>query len=237
MKKCGAIIVAAGVGRRMNSNKNKVFLPLKNVPLLAKTLTAFQNCNKIGGIVVVTRDCDFDEVLKIKADYNISKLIKVTMGGNERQESVLNGLEALGNDFDFVAIHDGARCLVSETDILSCIADAEKYGAAALGVPAKDSIKKIDELGFIECDIDRKTAINIQTPQVFKYDEILSAHKQAREQSLTVTDDTALYSFFGKKVFVTIGSYENIKITTREDIDLAQLILNRGETAKGAENK
>lgn len=227
MKNCGAVIVAAGSGRRMNSDKNKVFLSIDAVPILARTLMTFQNCDKIDSIVVVTRKCDFECARQIKNEYNIEKLTSIVEGGSERQQSVLNGLLALGSEFEYVAIHDGARCLVSEADISNCIEDAKKYGAAALGVASKDSIKKINENNFIECDIDRKTVINIQTPQIFKYSKILSAHEKAKKESIFSTDDTSLYLSYGEKVFITNGSYENIKITTREDIDLAKLIIKR----------
>ena len=227
MHTCGAVIVAAGSGRRMKSDKNKVFLEIDGIPVLARTLMVFQHCEKIGGIVVVTRKGDIEQVENIKKKYNINKLYAVTVGGEERMQSVLNGLEALGSKYEYIAIHDGARCLVEESDIINCINDAEKYGAAALGVPAKDSLKKTDESGFIECAIDRKNAVNIQTPQVFKYLQIVSLHRRAAEKHIFVTDDTSLLTDCGEKVFVTAGSYDNIKITTKDDLDLARLIIDR----------
>ena len=121
MKNCGAVIVAAGSGRRMNSDKNKVFLSIDAVPILARTLMTFQNCDKIDSIVVVTRKCDFECARQIKNKYNIEKLTSIVEGGSERQQSVLSGLLALGSEFEYVAIHDGARCLVTESDISNCI--------------------------------------------------------------------------------------------------------------------
>lgn len=232
-----ALVAAAGSGSRMNSGadengvaKNKMFLPLMGKSVLAHTLLAFENCDEISAIVVVTRDYDIEAVNEIKNKYNIKKIVLITEGADTRQGSVLKGLEVLPGQTDFVLIHDGARCLIEEADIKKCLEAARKYGAAAPGVAVKDSIKKIDENGFIVCDVERKNLINIQTPQVFEAKEILSLHRKAKEKNFSATDDTALFSHYGKKVYITEGSYENLKITTAEDMILAQQILkNRRE--------
>lgn len=222
-----ALIAAAGSGKRMNSgDKNKMFLDLCGKNVLAHTLLAFEASGCIDAIVVVTRKCDIEAVEKIKDEYNISKLVCITGGADTRQGSILKGLENLPKQTDFVFIHDGARCLIEEKDIKECFEAAKKYGAAAPGVKVKDSIKKTDENGFIECDIERENLINIQTPQVFSADEILTLHKRAEAENFSTTDDTALFTHYGKRVYVTNGSYENLKITTVEDLILAERILN-----------
>lgn len=235
--KNAALIVAGGSGSRMNSGKdengvdiNKVFLPLEDKPVLAHTLLTFQKCDFISTIAVVTRKCDLKYVFEIKEKYNVSKLDVVCEGGATRVDSVRNGLKALfGLGINYVFIHDAARCLIDFDTINACFNDAKIYGASAPGVFVKDSIKSIDEHGFIKCDIERKYVVKIQTPQVFEFDEILQCHKKAAEEKFEATDDTSVYMHFGKKVYISAGKYENIKITTPEDMVVAKQILMRKE--------
>lgn len=214
----GAVIVAAGKGRRMGAGINKVYLQILGRSILEHTVEVFENCDKIDEIVVVTDDT---EVCRGKLK-GFTKIKAVVLGGETRQKSVKNGLDAC--DCDIVAIHDGARALICEREILSAIADAEKFGAAAVGVKSKDTLKMADKDGFIAETIDRELVYNIQTPQAFRLSEIKQMYEKTTGE---FTDDAGIYESFGKKVKITLGSYENLKITTPEDIILAEKILEK----------
>ncbi len=233
------LIVAAGSGKRMQSgknkdgtHKNKMFLNLSGKSILARSLLIFENFDEADEIVVVTRGCDIKQVEDIKEKYNIKKIVRIIEGGDTRQKSVLKGLGAIDERAEFVLIHDGARCLTEQNCIKACLDGARKYGAAAPGVKVKDSIKKVDENGFVECDIARENLVNIQTPQVFSVKEILNVHQKAKDEGFSTTDDSALFSRYGKRVYITKGSYENLKITTSEDLILAEEILKKREQFK-----
>lgn len=213
-----AVIVAAGMGRRMGAGINKTFLLLGGKTILENTVGIFEKCDKIGEIVVVTDDTEkCRELLK-----GFKKVTAIVLGGVTRQDSVKNGLKACRGDF--VAIHDGARALVGIEDVKRVIEEAEKLGSAALGVKCKDTLKIADENGFIIKTADRNSIYQIQTPQVFRRTEIEKAHQ---ENNGEVTDDCAVMENFGKRVKIVEGSYENIKITTPEDLIIAEKILEK----------
>lgn len=216
--KISAVIVAAGNGTRMKAGKNKVFLELLKKTVLEHTVAVFDECDMIDEIIVVTNDTA--EAEKILAKYK--KLSFITVGGSTRGESVKNGL--LKADGDFVAIHDGARALITAEDIENVLESAVKFGAAALGVKCKDTLKLSDKDGFISKTVDRECLYNIQTPQVFKLSEIREMYENCCE---AFTDDCALAEKFGTKVKIVEGSYDNIKITTPDDLDLAERILKK----------
>ena len=213
-----AVIVAAGMGKRMGAGINKAYLLLGGKTILEQTVTVFENCRKIEEIVVVTDDTEkCRELLK-----GFKKVTKIVLGGATRQDSVKNGLKMCQGEF--VAIHDGARALITAEKIEKVIEDAEKFGAAALGVKCKDTLKASDENGFIAKTLDRDWIYQIQTPQVFKRTEIEEAHSKINSE---LTDDCAVMEIVGKKVKITEGSYENIKITTPEDLIIAEKILEK----------
>lgn len=213
-----AVIVAAGMGKRMGAGINKAYLLLGGKTILEQTVTVFENCRKIEEIVVVTDDTEkCRELLK-----GFKKVTKIVLGGATRQDSVKNGLKVCQGEF--VAIHDGARALITAEKIEKVIEDAEKFGAAALGVKCKDTLKVSDEDGFIAKTLDRDWIYQIQTPQVFKRTEIEEAHSKINSE---LTDDCAVMEIIGKKVKITEGSYENIKITTPEDLIIAEKILEK----------
>ena len=216
-----AIIVAAGNGTRMGGVKNKVFLKLGERTVIEYTLNAFLSCKEIDDIILVTRECDIELCKKFKD-------IKVIPGGKTRQESVYLGLSEAKNS-DIVAIHDGARALVSSHSIEDAIKDAKIFGAAALGVSSKDTLKVIDDDGFIKETLDREKIYNIQTPQIFKTADIIKAHEKAIKDNFIATDDCALYEKYIGKVKITKGSYDNIKLTTPEDMQVAENILKKRE--------
>ncbi|MBQ7986103.1 MAG: 2-C-methyl-D-erythritol 4-phosphate cytidylyltransferase [Clostridia bacterium] len=219
--KISAVIVAAGSGTRMKAGKNKVFLELLGKTILEHTVSAFENMAKIDEIIVVTNE--IEEATKILSKY--SKLKAIVQGGAVRGESVQNGLKKATGDF--VAIHDGARALTLPEDIENVLDAAVEFGAAALGVKCKDTLKMADENGFIKETVDREFLYNIQTPQVFRLSEIKEMYEKCDE---VFTDDCALAEKYGIKVKIVDGSYDNIKITTPDDLDLAERILRkRGE--------
>lgn len=228
--KISAVIVAGGKGRRMGADINKVFLPLCGREIIAHTLTAFEACDRIDEIVVVTGTDDIPVVRSIADRDGIKKVATVIAGGKERQNSVYNGLCAISGDF--AVIHDGARCLITPSEISAVIEDAKKYGAAAIGVTVKDTLKSVDENGNITGTIDREHTIQIQTPQVFRTAEIKLLHEKAADENIFVTDDCSVFEHYGKTVHATIGSYDNIKLTTPEDISVGEQILQRRGAGK-----
>lgn len=226
-KRNGAVIVAAGNGRRMGAKGNKVFLPVCGVPILIHTLKVFAECGDVDTVVVVTRECDIELCKRLIAEYKITKVADVVSGGATRQQSVYIGVQNIGADCDVVAVHDGARALIAKEQITLTIEAARKYGAAAVGVKCKDTLKSADSDGFITGTIDREHTFNIQTPQTFKYKTLDAIHKNAIKNGIDATDDCALAEEMGIAVKIVEGSYDNIKITTPEDLEIAESILKR----------
>ena len=222
-----AVIVAAGSSRRMGG-ENKLRLPLDDAPVLAHTLSAFEKCAAIRDIVLVCREQDILPYSDLARAFGISKLRTVTRGGNSRTASVLAGITAAPEDTGLVAVHDGARPLVSEAVITEAVYAAAEYGAAAPVVPVKDSIKRIQD-GSIAADVPRDTLAAVQTPQVFDRALLTRALETAARENRTFTDDCAAVEAMGQAVRATHGSYENIKITTPEDILVAEAFLHKEE--------
>ncbi|MBZ9689498.1 2-C-methyl-D-erythritol 4-phosphate cytidylyltransferase [Clostridium estertheticum] len=222
-----AIIMAAGKGSRMGESINKQYLKIKDYPILYYTLKAFTQCDCIDEIIVVVAEGEVDYCREeIINKYNFLKVVDVIVGGIERQHSVLNGLKATQN-CEIVLIHDGARPFISESIIKSAVMYANLYGATACGVKPKDTIKIVDSLGFSVQTPDREKLFCVQTPQAFKYDLILKCHMKISEEDIIVTDDTMVVERYGNKVYLYEGSYDNIKITTPEDLEVGKQILER----------
>lgn len=225
MSKACAIIMAAGKGKRMGSTINKQYLNIKGKPLLFYTLMAFSKCDLIDDIILVTGENEMNYCKReIIEKYGINKVSQIVKGGKERQHSVLSGLLA-AKDCDIVLIHDGARPFVSYGIIEEGIKFAKLYGATACGVMPKDTIKIKNHDGFVVDTLDRNFLVNVQTPQCFKYDLILDCHKRLLEEGAYVTDDTMVVERYGNKVFLYEGSYNNIKITTPEDLIIGEKII------------
>ena len=222
-----AVIVAAGSSRRMGG-ENKLLLPRGAVPVLAHTLAAFEKCADVRDIVLVCREQDIVPYTELARTFGISKLRTVTRGGGSRTASVLAGVNAAPEDTALVAVHDGARPLVSEAVISEAVYAAAAHGAAAPVVPVKDSIKRIEN-GVIAADVPRDTLAAVQTPQVFARPLLLRALNEAARQGQAYTDDCAAVEALGQPVYATHGSYENIKITTPEDIAVAEALLQKEE--------
>lgn len=218
-----AVIVAGGKGTRMGAGYNKVFMELLGLSIISRTVSVFDKCKEIDEIIIVTAEDDIPKMTEVARGYK--KVKEITEGGALRQDSVYNGL--IKTTGDVVLIHDGARCLVTEDIITSVINDTIKYGAAAAGVIVKDTLKSIDEIGNIVATVDREKTVQIQTPQGFKREEIFGMHTRARGDKLEVTDDCSVFEQYGKTVHFTVGSYDNIKITTPEDIAVGEEILKR----------
>ena len=221
-----AVIVAAGSSRRMGGENKLLLLEIDGVPVLARTLSAFQKCAAIRDIVLVCREQDIMPYTELAKAFSIDKLCTVTRGGETRTESVLAGITAAPENAVLVAVHDGARPLVSEAVITEAVTTAAEYGAAAPVVPVKDSIKRIED-GNIAADVARDTLAAVQTPQVFRKDLLRRALTSAAERGYSFTDDCAAVESLGTIVKATHGSYQNIKITTPEDILVAEALLTR----------
>lgn len=219
------VIPAAGFGSRMG-NKKKNYIKLLGKPLLAHTLATFESCSRIHSIIIVVSNADKAYCAKyIVKKYGFKKIVKIVAGGTERQYSVLNGIKAaLDLDPDIIMVHDGARPLVTESIIEETLRAARHCGAAICAVPVKDTIKESDR-GFVKATIVREALRAVQTPQAFKRKIIAEAHKRAEQDGVLCTDDSALVERIGVKVRIVSGSYENIKITTPEDLAVAKSIM------------
>lgn len=218
-----AIIVCAGNSSRMQG-VNKILLPLGETNVIGCTLKAFEKCESITDIVVVCREQDENAIKRTAESLGIKKLHSFAQGGGTRQESVINGLRKISPDTEMIAVHDGARPLVNPEHIEKTIRDASVFGGAVLGVPVKDTIKVVHD-GLIEDTPHRPSLYITQTPQVFKRRIYFEGVDFALEHQLDFTDDCQLIEAIGVKVCMTVGDYTNIKITTPEDIKIAELLL------------
>lgn len=222
-----AIVLAAGRGKRIGANINKQFLKIKDKPLLYYSLNTFSNSNFIDGIIIVCAENEVEYCKKeIVEKYKIDKVSKVVAGGKERQDSVYNGLKAI-KDCEIVLIHDGARPFVTSEIIENGIKYAKLYGASTCGVTPKDTIKIKDEEGFSNGTPNRNKLFLVQTPQCFKYSLISNCHEKLSNDCISVTDDTTVVEYYNHKVYLYEGSYDNIKITTPEDLDIAEKIVEK----------
>lgn len=223
------VIVSAGRGSRMKADINKQFLKLKGKEVIAHTIDKFYNNKNIDEIVIVVKEDEADFFRRNIIDKYGYKNIKIAFGGKERQDSVFNGLKAVNERCDIVLIHDGARPFVTDEIIKNSIECAKKNKCVIVGVPVKDTIKIINKDNEV-CDTpNRSTLWSIQTPQVFEYLSIIKAHKIAKEKSYYGTDDSMLMEYLGYNVKVIEGSYNNIKITTPEDLKIGEEILNENK--------
>ena len=224
MSRSVAIVLAAGSGSRMGSEVPKQYLLLKEKPVLYYSLETFQSCEEVDEILVVADPSHKDKII----NYGFDKISNIIPGGKERYDSVYQGLLALRqNAPDYVLIHDGARPFADRELILKTLAGAKEYGAAAAAVPVTDTIRVSDEKGFGAETPDRRTLFSMQTPQTFAYELILEAYQWllTHPDQLPVTDDAeVLYKFSGKKTFLSEGSYRNRKITTPEDLAIAEVL-------------
>jgi 2-C-methyl-D-erythritol 4-phosphate cytidylyltransferase len=223
-QKAAAIIVAAGEGKRMRGI-DKVFAPLLGEPVLVRATRPFQECESIGQIVVVVSGENENHCRRLIAGKEWSKVTDVCLGGKRRQDSVAAGLEMLRNH-DWVVVHDGARPLVTVDLIERGLKAAIETGAAVAAVDVTDTIKVADKNDIVSQTLPRQNLRAIQTPQVFRLDLLQLAHRQ---HYTDVTDDAAMLEKMGHKVKLFTGSYDNIKITTPEDLNIAEVLLRNRE--------
>jgi 2-C-methyl-D-erythritol 4-phosphate cytidylyltransferase len=224
-----AVIVAAGKGVRMNRPTPKQYLDLGGIPLLSRTLQVFDSCISIDKIILVlpAGDIKFCNE-KIIDPSGIRKKVIPVAGGLERQDSVYSGLLAIEEKQSIVVIHDGVRPFVSPSVVEECVRMAVLHGACIAGVPASDTLKLTDDSGCIKKTLERDSVWLAQTPQAFNFGLIKRAHEAARKEGLTGTDDAFLVERLGEKVKIIRGSINNIKITTLEDIQLAEAMIRTG---------
>ncbi|MBR2895169.1 MAG: 2-C-methyl-D-erythritol 4-phosphate cytidylyltransferase [Oscillospiraceae bacterium] len=224
---CSVIVAAAGSSNRMGGG-NKLLMDLDGIPVLARTLLAIDDAHLVDEIVVAVRESELLEMAQLCRTYGIVKPVKIVRGGENRLESVLLAAQECREDASFLAVHDGARPLADGELIDQTIRCAYRTNAAAPAVPVKDTIK-IARDGVVESTPDRSTLFAVQTPQVFDAQLLRAALQSAWDDQAAVTDDCSAVERMGKAVYLTEGSYENIKITTPEDIALARTILRRRE--------
>lgn len=220
------VIAAAGSGKRMASKINKQYMLLKEKPVLAYSLDVFEEFGLVDDIVIVAhpREVDFCEKEVVKK-FGYSKVSQIIPGGEQRQDSVWAGLKELDSRTDFVAVHDGARPLLTAGLLWELLKEAEEWGAAIPGIRARDTLKMVDRDNFVGQTLDRSSIVAVQTPQVFKYNELLRAYEYAYEEGFMATDDSSLFEKYIGRVKVVPGNYNNIKITTPEDLIIAEGLL------------
>jgi 2-C-methyl-D-erythritol 4-phosphate cytidylyltransferase len=210
-------VLGAGSGSRMKIEKSKLLLEIKGKTVIERSVDAFLDISDVDEIIVTVREQDIEAFSELITDERVSFVI----GGATRQESVKAAVETI-DECELLIIHDGARPLIKAEDIEKTIREAKEYGAAATGVKVKDTIKIIDSEGFVEATPDRSTLFSVQTPQIFNFYLYKEALEKAEQSGKDFTDDCQLLEFAGHKVKMVDGSYSNIKITTPEDIPLAE---------------
>lgn len=228
MSKVTALIPAAGMGKRMGKTVAKQFLTLGDKPMLAHTLLAFQRASEIDEIIPILAQEEMENCLsEVIEQYHITKVKTLVAGGKERQDSVANGLQKLEKDAAVVLVHDGVRPFVTLQMIKETVELAKKGECVVVGVPIKDTIKEVDGKGIVRRTLERNKLWATQTPQAFPVKVLKRAYEEASQHKVYGTDDAALVERTGATVRMVMGSYENIKITTPEDLILAEEILKR----------
>jgi 2-C-methyl-D-erythritol 4-phosphate cytidylyltransferase len=224
-----AIIVAAGAGTRMPGGICKQYRALSGQPVLVHSLIAFCGCETVDRVLAVVPGDDLGFCRReILAPFGLDNRVQLVAGGVKRQESVRNGLEAAAaRPKDIVVIHDGVRPLVQADQILACIDAARRWGAAVAAVAVVDTLKRAGDSGMVDQTIDRRDLWMAQTPQAFVYDLILRAHRQALAKNWAVTDDAALIEHLGLAVKIVPGRRDNLKITTAEDLAIAEALIRQ----------
>jgi 2-C-methyl-D-erythritol 4-phosphate cytidylyltransferase len=220
-----AIIVAAGQGRRMAGDQRKQYLSLAGLPILTRTLMVFVRCDPVDEIILVVPEDDVEFCReRILEPEGLIRKITLVPGGERRQDSVFNGLRNVSPDCRIVIVHDGVRPFVQTEHIATCIDAARQFGACILGVPAYETLKQVDPSDQIIRTLKRDDVWLAQTPQAFRYGLIRRAHDRARAEGYCATDDASLVERLGQTVKIVKGSRRNIKITVKEDLDLARLL-------------
>lgn len=223
MNSVSVIIAAAGSGERMQGI-NKLLSPLGGIPVIAHSMRVFEALEEVQEIIISARSSEIPEMERIAGEQNITKFAGCTPGGETRQQSVINALQRVSRGTELIAVHDGARPLVRGEYVRQCIRDAAVFGGALLGVPVKDTIKEVQD-GLITDTPDRRRLFIAQTPQIFKKKVYFEGVNFAREHDLDFTDDCQMAEAVGVRVALTLSDYTNIKITTPEDMLIAEKML------------
>ncbi|MGM0847137.1 MAG: 2-C-methyl-D-erythritol 4-phosphate cytidylyltransferase [Bacillota bacterium] len=219
------IIPAAGQGKRMKAGRNKLLLELEGRPILIHTLEVFERNADCEGIILAIHPDDSRAFEELTEMHGITKVQKMVPGGKERQHSVYNALQHAQRS-SMILVHDGARPFITENVIKELVKKADEMGAAIAAAPVKDTIKKAAE-GIVQETIERSSLWQVQTPQAFRHNLLMDAHKQAEHDAFTGTDDASLVERIGEKVGIVGSDYDNIKITTPEDLYFAEAILTK----------
>lgn len=230
MKKISVLIPAAGRGERFGRPQNKVFTPVAGKPILAHTIAAFEGCDAVGEIILIVGEREIEAAGEIVGRFGFVKVRHIVAGGAQRQDSVRNGLEKAA--YDVIAIHDAARPMVTCDIIERSIEAALESGACIAAVPVIDTIKSAAD-GVVSGTVDRSNLWSVQTPQTFRAEVIREAYEKAYADGYYATDDAALVERMGHPVAIVQGSYDNIKITTPSDLELASMKLGGGEIRTG----
>jgi 2-C-methyl-D-erythritol 4-phosphate cytidylyltransferase len=217
-----AVVVAAGKGLRLKSRVSKSLIKIGSRPLIIYSLALLSKHSCIKDIIVVANRQNLEAIRRLIKQYRLKKIKDVVLGGRLRQDSVFNGLKAIGSKTQLILIHDSGRPFIDAKTVSAVIKSAKRYGAAIVGVPVKATIKEVTSEFAVKETLNRDNLWEIQTPQVFKKDLILRAHRKFGNTN--VTDDAMLVEKLGSKVKVVLGTYENIKITTPEDLAIARAI-------------
>ncbi len=229
-----AIIPAAGSGKRMKQSVNKQFLEINGQTIIERTLRAFEESKKVHAVIVVTKSTEIDTVNQLISSKNFKKVRSVVEGGAERQDSIYNGLKMTSDQDRWVLVHDGARPFITSEMIDDMVDDLvnrnneliDEEESVIMAVPSKDTIKRV-EGDRVAQTLNRAELWNVQTPQGFSRKLLMKAYEKAKREGFTGTDDASLVEWMGYKVHVHMGSYENIKVTTPDDIYLGEAILKK----------
>ncbi len=225
------VVPAAGAGTRLGGAIKKQFLVLRDRPILVHTLQRFEHCPDVDEIAVAVPEQSIVEMETLLSHYRLHKVSKITVGGEKRQDSVYNVLKRLPlRPSDIVLVHDGVRPFVESKRISHLVRACKEHGAAVLAVQPKDTIRRSAGGEFFDQTLDRNALWLVQTPQAFKAALLLKAFDKAKKEKFYSTDEAALLEHMGVKARIVEGSYDNIKITTQEDLELGKLILERWRT-------
>lgn len=223
----GAVIPAAGQGKRMGAGYNKQFLLLRGQPILAHTVRLFQESRYVSEIVIVGAESDFLDIRELVNHYKFDKVVAISQGGAHRQDSVRAGVQALSPTIQRIVVHDGARPLLTLQAFHRFLGETESFSAAIMGIQLKDTVKRVDLAGKVLETPPRERLRAIQTPQIFDRGILEEAHLSALSAGYYGTDDASLLEWMGYPVQVVEGLQENIKVTTPEDLWLAERILGQ----------
>ncbi len=219
-----SVILPCGGNSSRMGGRNKLLETLAGTPVIVRTMRAFDEIHEVGEMILCVNENFRVEMEHLVGEQHFRKPVKFVQGGETRQQSVANGFAEIAKESELICVHDGARPLVKNRTICRCIADAKNYSAAVVCVPSKDTVK-ISERGFVANTPERDRVFLTQTPQIFRRELYCKVLEQAQQAGLTYTDDSQLCEAAGVMPFITIGEYSNIKITTAEDLPLAEALL------------